>query len=790
MATVYLAEDLRHHRKVAIKVLRSELAATLGAKRFQQEIEIAAGLQHPHILGVHDSGEADGFLFYVMPYVEGESLRQRLDRGGRMSVPEVIRLLLEVADALAQAHARGVVHRDIKPENIMLSGRHALVMDFGVAKAVSDASERRVATTVGVALGTPSYMAPEQVTADPKLDHRADIYALGVLGYELLSGRLPFFEGTPQQILAAHLTQNPEPVTLFRPDIPPALANVVMRALAKLPEDRWQNAGEVIAQLEPILSTGSAVAMPTLAQTYSIAQSASGKRWQMVLAGSLAGIAIIAALIFWNRRSVPDPNAAPPAIASTTVPAVANVPVIAQDPSIAVLPFVNMSSDKEQEFFSDGISEELLNLLAKVPNLRVIARTSSFSFKGKDVAIPEIARALNVSSILEGSVRKSGNQLRITVQLIRAADGSQLWSETYDREMTDIFKTQDEIAAAVVDKLKITLLGDAPRTHVVGSKAYSLLLQARVVSFQNSPQAHEKAIGLFKQALALNPDYTEAWVGLANIYCLQMGFGTKPADQVIPLAREALEEALAVEPDNAQAHALQGWVAIGEGDLQRAARNIERAVALDPTNSQVLDIAAFLARILGRLELAIDLGEHVRERDPVNPDNLYDLALAYFFDGQLDKAITQLRSILNVSPDYLGVHAVLGQVLLRKGDASAALAELRLEPKSMGSQSTLAMVYYTLGRKAEADAALASLMAEADESALSVAFLLAHRGDVDGAFKWIEKSAQRPNARFFGIAASPALARLHDDPRWLPFLRRFGQAPEQLAKIEFNATLH
>ena len=287
MATVYLAEDLKHHRKVAIKVLRSDLAATLGAKRFQQEIEIAAGLQHPHILAVHDSGEADGFLYYVMPYVEGESLRQRLDRAGRMPVPEVIRLLLEVADALAQAHASGVVHRDIKPENIMLSGRHALVMDFGVAKAVSDASERRVATTIGVALGTPSYMAPEQAAADPKLDHRADIYALGVLGYELLSGRLPFIDGTPQDILAAHLTQDPAPITRLRPDIPPALANVVMRALAKQPGDRWQNASEIMAQLEPLASSSSAVSMPTAAQPHAAVEPSRGRRTRLGLAALL-----------------------------------------------------------------------------------------------------------------------------------------------------------------------------------------------------------------------------------------------------------------------------------------------------------------------------------------------------------------------------------------------------------------------------------------------------------------------------------------------------------------------
>ncbi|HXI21795.1 MAG TPA: serine/threonine-protein kinase, partial [Gemmatimonadales bacterium] len=247
MATVYLAEDLKHRRPVAIKVLRPELAATLGPTRFMQEIEIAARLQHPHILPVHDSGESGGFLFYVMPYVEGESLRERLASRGELPIHDAVRLLIEVTDALAYAHAHGVVHRDIKPENVMLSGRHALVMDFGVAKAVSEASGRNKLTTAGVALGTPAYMAPEQASADPNLDQRVDIYALGVLGYELLSGRPPFTGGTPQQVLAAHVTLAPEPVTTRRPSVSPALASVIMRALEKRPADRWQTADEMLA---------------------------------------------------------------------------------------------------------------------------------------------------------------------------------------------------------------------------------------------------------------------------------------------------------------------------------------------------------------------------------------------------------------------------------------------------------------------------------------------------------------------------------------------------------------
>ncbi len=301
MATVYLAEDLKHHRQVAIKVLRPDLAAALGPDRFMQEIEIAARLQHPHILGVHDSGSADGFLYYVMPYVEGESLRERLSRQGELPIHEAVRLLSEVADALAHAHSRGVVHRDIKPENVMVSGRHALVMDFGVAKAVSEASGRNKLTTLGVALGTPAYMAPEQASADPHIDHRVDIYALGVMGYELLAGRPPFTGASPQQVLAAHVMQRPELVSRHRPSISPALASIIMKALEKRPADRWQTAEEMLAQLEP-LATPSGGLTPT--ETRPVAAVRPRTPWPMfIFAG--AGVIGCVALVFWLMNRPP-----------------------------------------------------------------------------------------------------------------------------------------------------------------------------------------------------------------------------------------------------------------------------------------------------------------------------------------------------------------------------------------------------------------------------------------------------------------------------------------------------
>jgi Tol biopolymer transport system component/tRNA A-37 threonylcarbamoyl transferase component Bud32 len=330
MATVYLAEDLKHHRQVAIKVLRPDLAAALGPERFMQEIEIAARLQHPHILPVHDSGSAEGFLYYVMPFVAGESLRERLSRQGELPVHEAVRLLSEIADALAHAHSQGVVHRDIKPENVMLSGRHALVMDFGVAKAVSEASGRNRLTTAGVALGTPAYMAPEQASADPHLDHRVDIYALGVVGYELLAGRPPFTGGSPQQVLAAHVMQAPELVSVHRPSLSPALSGVIMKALEKRPADRWQTAEEMVTQLEPLM-TPSGGMTPTQTQPVSGVPPAASRRNRILLLAA-AVVILGGGAIFLARRGGSTPDLTLTKTSRlTSIPGIEALPAISPD---------------------------------------------------------------------------------------------------------------------------------------------------------------------------------------------------------------------------------------------------------------------------------------------------------------------------------------------------------------------------------------------------------------------------------------------------------------------------
>ena len=400
--------------------------------------------------------------------------------------------------------------------------------------------------------------------------------------------------------------------------------------------------------------------------------------------------------------------------ATVASPPPSTAAAIATDRSIAVLPFVNMGSDKEQEYFADGISEELLNLLAQVPELRIIARTSSFSFKGKDVEIAEIARRLNVANVLEGSVRKSGDKLRITAQLVRASDSSHLWSQTYDRQMADVFKVQDEIAAAVVEELKIKLLNEAPKTRALDPKAYELFLKARTIGAQYTAAAFEQSVSLYQQALARDPRYTEAWLGLAGIYCDQMNERLRPADEGIRLAREATNKALTLNQQYAPAYARLGWIAIYyERDFQQAADHLKHALALEPANTDVIGMAAILSRRLGRWDQAIALGEYLVSRDPVNAEALSQLGLAYTYAGRWDEAMAAYRTALVLQPAAMGSHGQMSEMLMAKGDAKAALLEGQQETDIGWRLMLISVASYALGHIAESDGSLAELLINA-----------------------------------------------------------------------------
>ncbi len=476
---------------------------------------------------------------------------------------------------------------------------------------------------------------------------------------------------------------------------------------------------------------------------------------------------------------------------------VAETPVIEEsedagstpDRSIAVLPFVNMSDDASNEFFSDGISEELLNLLAKIPELHVTSRSSAFAFKGEKIDIPEVAQKLNVAHVLEGSVRKAGNQVRITAQLIEASSDKHLWSETYDRKLDDVFAVQDEIAAEVVTQLKITLLGEVPTIEETDPEAYSLYLQARHARYQRTTESYEQAVALFQQALAIVPDYAAAWTGLGEVYNIQSSGGMMPREEGFRLADEAAERALAIDPGYAPTHALLALLATSKNDSITAASHYERALELDPTNVEILIGAASKLRELGRLDESIRILDYVLARDPVNPNGFSSRATLYLYTGRLDEAIASYRTALSLSPGIGQAHSLIGYTLLLKGEPEAGLAEIEKDP-SVWRLIGLPMAYHALGQTDKSDAALAELIEKWEQdAAYNIAYILAYRGETDRAFEWLDKAVLYNDPGLSDIATTPEFDNIHGDPRWLPFLESIGMSAEQLAAIEFEVSI-
>src|SRR5688572_32166505 len=524
MATVYLAQDAKHDRLVALKVLHPDLAASLGPERFLREIKLAARLNHPHILPLHDSGDADGFLYYVMPYVEGESLRERLDREEQLPVDEAVHHGRAIASALDYAHRQGIVHRDIKPENVMLYEGEAMVMDFGIAKAVSAAGSDTL-TQTGTMIGTPAYVSPEQAAGEPNLDGKSDQYSLACMVYEMLTGERPFSGATPQATMSKRFTEMPRPVRSIRSSIPESVEKAVTKAISIEASGRYSS----VAHFGQALASGS--------------------------------------------LSTPSDTATLP---QTTVSAAK---------SVAVLPFTNMSADPDNEYFTDGMAEEIINALNKVQSLRVAARTSSFAFKGKNEDVGEIGRKLKVSTVLEGSVRKMGNRLRITAQLVNVADGYHLWSERYDREMEDVFAIQDDISQAIVKALRV-ILSEGEKKQIEKARAenvqaYDYYLRGRQYFHHFRRKSLEYARQMFNKAIEIDREYARAYAGVADscsmlyTYFDAREFNLKQADI-------ASHKALELEPELAEAHVARGLAVSLSKRFDEAEREFEIAMKLDP----------------------------------------------------------------------------------------------------------------------------------------------------------------------------------------------------------------
>ena len=783
MGVVYEAEDLKLKRRVALKFLPDDFVATPEAlERFQREAQSASALNHPNICTIHEIGEQDGRPFIVMEMMKGKTLKHAIS-GTAMEIDQVLDLGAQIADALDAAHAEHIIHRDIKPANIFVTERgqgQVKLLDFGLAKQTNRSTEADAElptqsaveqlTQTGSAIGTVAYMSPEQARGR-ELDARTDLFSFGVVLYEMVTGQLPFTGRTTGEMLEAIFTKYPVAPVRLNSNVPVELERIIAKAMEKDRNLRYQSAAEMRTDLQRLKRDTS------VARTSSPQVSVAGKDARAP-AGKWIGLTVVIVVValligYFVKRGSEAP------VKAATI-----------ERSIAVLPFVNMSSDKEQEYFSDGISEELLNLLSRIPELKVAARTSSFSFKGKEIEIPEIARRLNVAHILEGSVRKSGDKVRITAQLIRAPDGFHLWSQTYDRKLDDIFVIQDEIAADVVKELRVTLLGGAPKARTTDPQAYAYYLQGVQVARQFTAEAFAKSDSLLKQALAIDPKYAPAWVALSINFINEVGSFLVPAEKGLADAREAAQKAIAIDPEYARAHSALGFIAMFENDLDSSAKHYERALALDPSDERVLSNAAALLRNLGRVEEALPIGEFVIRRDPVSDAALYNVGMYQRILGRADEAIATFRNELSLHPGQGGVHLQIGFALLQKGDAAAALAEFNQEPLEGFKLTGLPMAYHALGRKTDSDADLAALIAKYEKEAPShIAAIYAFRGEADKAFEWLDTAVQYGDPNLSDILSEPLVNKIHSDSRWPAFLRKIGKAPDQLAKIQFKVTL-
>ncbi len=801
MGVVYEAEDAALGRHVALKFLPEGTARSADAlERFQREARAASALNHPHICVVHDIGTHEGQPYLVMELLSGQTLAHVIG-DQPMAIDRVISLGEQIADALDAAHRAGIVHRDLKPANLFVSDRgDAKVLDFGLAKMATTASRSptdtatptvapEFLTEAGTTLGTAAYMSPEQARGQ-SVDARSDLFSLGAVLYEMATGRRPFEGATAADLLVSILTTEPTPPSELNAEVPAKLEEVILKALEKDPALRYQTATGLrrdLLRLERDASEATpttAGASPSTSKTLLLkGKGPSGGRrglWVSLAAAAVVALAGIGYLVTRGGESA-GARARPP-----TPSVAAAVP----EHSIAVLAFADMSPGKDQEYFSDGISEELLNLLAKIPELEVTARTSSFAFKGKEIGIPEIARQLHVAHVLEGSVRNAGDQVRITAQLIDAATGTRLWSRTYDRKLDDIFAIQDEIAADVVKQLKVTLLGAAPKARETDPEAYALFLQAVQLGRQFTAEAFQQSDALYRRVLAIDPRYAPAWDMLSTNFINETGMGLLPNHEAFVRAREAAVKALTIDPEYAPAHAGLGWISMADdNDLASAAEHYERALALDPSDLSVLGGSSVLLHSLGRLDEALALYEAVVRRDPVNVVNLFNLAGTQRCAGRLDAAIESYRTGLSLSPGRGGAHYYVGVALLQKGDAQDALAEFEQETVDPLQTIGRSLAYHALGRESESDAALTALIAKYENDwAFNIAFVYAFRGEADEAFAWLDKAVETNDPGLSEIVVESLFDNVHTDPRWLPFLRTLGKAPEQLAKIQFEVT--
>jgi serine/threonine-protein kinase len=723
MAKVFLARDLKYERAVAIKVLRPDLAAEVGPARFLREIQIAARLHHPHILPLYDSDQTDGVVYYVMPYIEGETLRQRLDRERQLPVGDALQIAREVADALSYAHSCNVVHRDIKPANILLDAGHAVVADFGIARAVGSGE-----STTGHVVGTPGYMSPEQIDGSQYLDGRTDIYSLGCVLFEMLTGEPPFKGSTLTAVIANRLAvATPSPRT-FRELVPEAVDAAVRKAMATVPADRFTSAG----QFAEALGTSATVAIAVGAAQAMVEEVVAAK-------------------------------------------------------SVAVLPFENMSTDPENEYFSDGITDDIIAQLSKVSALKVISRTSSMQYKKTSKKIAAIAEELGVAAILEGSVRKAGPRVRIVAHLVDPKTEKHLWGDTFDRQLTDIFEVQSEVAQQITGALSVALSPEekerVEKKATQDADAYNLYLLGRFHANKWSEADVLKGIECFEAATARDPNYAVAYAGLADAYeLLSIGFSSRPPIEWLTKAKSAALKALEMDDSLAEAHtslAYARW--LGDLDWPGAEREFKRALELKGSYVMAHEWYAEYLVALGRNDEAVSEIKRAQQLDPLAVPVNRAVGWVLYFARRYEEAIDELNKTLAMNADFLGARLVLWWALIARGTPELAIADIRKEIERPGLRTvkklSLAYACAVTGNKDEATGILWELeskLAADSRMALLSALVFTALDMKDRAFQELHRAHELREPGLLFLKVAPWLDPLRSDTRYGVLVEKMG----------------
>lgn len=789
MAVVYLGRDVKHGRDVAVKIIRPDLAAALGRERFLREIAIAAQLRHPHIVPLYDSGEVDGVLYYVMPYESDQSLRDRLARDGPLAVSDALAVLRDVCDALAYAHQHGIVHRDVKPDNVLVAGRHAMVSDFGVAKAMTESTrDAATLTTLGIVLGTPAYMAPEQVTADPQVDHRVDIYAVGVLAFELLTGRPPF-GGERQEVLSAHLTKPPVPVRTLRPEVPPAFSDCIMKCLEKDRVDRWQSAEEILHRLESLDTSGARaevesapiVRSGTASNEVTEFPGKGARRADLrrrTAIGALLGVGALVIGASWVMRNNRGDAAQPP---PRTVTSPVSRPL-----AIAVLPFENLGP-ADEEYFAAGMTDEITNRLAAVSGLGVIGSRATRRYAGTQTAVREIGRELGIDYVLVGSVRwngRSSRSVRITLELLRAEDARQLWSTTYDRVIDDVFDVQSDIAGQVVDRLGVTLAeGERSRLSAQPTEnhqAYTLYLKGRYFWNKRTERDIDIAVDYFQQATDLDPGYSLAWVGIADTWIFRGWYSQLAPRETFPKAKHAVMRALEFDSTLAEAHASLAHIHLEfDHDWVAAEREYRKAIALNPTYAVAHHWYGGFLSAMGRHKEAMQQAQTARSLDPLSPIIQTWVGLRHYFDRQHESAIAEYRKAIELDRDFAPAHWHLGMAYEQTGRLAEGVSEakqaLALDPGNLLYLASLGHAYARAGQVREARATLARLAEAARTrhvSAYHVAMIHIALGETTAALDWLDRALAEQSPWVGYLNVDPRVDHVRTHPRFQGLIRK------------------